>query len=107
MSKKAAVKDRGVKSIIIIGRRWFRRSYGNTYFSADIIVDGKKVHTIPKEYGYGDHYADRAMDWLDENGYISRRNYDNGGHEARWQTAERMGIAISCAVSDVARERDL
>ncbi len=37
-----------VQSITILGRRWFQKSYGNTYFTAQILVDGKKVHDLPQ-----------------------------------------------------------
>lgn len=32
-----------MQSITIIGRRWFQRTYGNTYFSAYALIDGKPV----------------------------------------------------------------
>lgn len=59
-----------MQSLVINARRWFQKSYGNTYFTADIVVDGELVHTLPFQYGYGEHYQDMANQWLDENGYI-------------------------------------
>jgi len=35
-----------MKSITVIGRRWFERINGNTYHSAEIIIDGTFVHKI-------------------------------------------------------------
>lgn len=40
-----------MKSLTIIGRRWFRRSYGGTYFTAVAIVDGVQCLKIGPEYG--------------------------------------------------------
>lgn len=57
-----------LRVIVIRGRRWFQKSYGNTYFSASIEVDGKIVHTIEYAIGYGDYYLQAAWEWLSENG---------------------------------------
>jgi len=43
-----------MNSIVIVGRKWFQRSAGNTYNTADIIVDGELVHTLKRGYGYED-----------------------------------------------------
>ena len=56
--------------ITIIGRRWFDKKYGNTYFSSRIYVDGGLVKTIPMSYGYGDQYEQVSLDWLKTNGYL-------------------------------------
>ncbi len=97
-----------VKSITIIGRRWFQRTYGNTYHTAEIFVNGQRVHKTAEKYGYSDwQYQETAMQWLEKFGYARRRKYDNGGHEPARIWAERAGIQFSSSVSDVARERDL
>lgn len=64
--------------VVIEGRRWFQRSYGNTYNSVRVHVegirpDGKEfTHTVRLRaaYGYGDDYRQRADDWLAEHGYL-------------------------------------
>ena len=43
------------KIIHISIRRWFDRTHGNSYFSAQIIVDGVLAHVIPFQYGRGAH----------------------------------------------------
>lgn len=58
------------RSVYIEGREWFDRTYGNTYFSARIWVDGKQVATLPFQYGYGDHYLSEAASVLKEMGYL-------------------------------------
>lgn len=92
-----------VKTVTVIGRRWFDRTYGNTYFSAQILIDGVPVEGIDYEYGYGDQYAWEAIGKAEKAGLIPPR--EEG--EPNWMWAERTGIALHCAVSDVSRKRDL
>ena len=96
------------KSVHVVGRRWFQKSYGNTYFTADIYVDGELVHTLPKQYGYGDHYADMAYTWLEENNRAPMRiRHPNGGVQPAWQVAQDYGFEFTYFAHDVRRERDL
>ena len=74
-------------NITLIGRRWFQKTYGNTYHTVTVLIDGKEVHQSPKTYGYGDQYAQTGLDWLQENGHISRTQHHNGSHEVMWQYA--------------------
>ena len=60
---------RRVDSVTITGRRWFQRSYGNTYHTACILFgDGVRVH-LPKQYGYGNQWEQTARAWLKDNGF--------------------------------------
>lgn len=97
-----------ISNIVIHGRRWFQRGPGNTYHSAEIIVDGKTVHKIDFRYGYGDQYLYNAFDWLENNGYIERlpRNSSNVP-EAPWRWAERVGVTLNYSATDVQRKKDL
>lgn len=96
------------RSVEIRGRRWFQRTYGNTYHTAHVYVDGKHVLSIPRQYGYGDQYADTAMNELERQGLIPpRERYQNGGREANWQWRDRHGIDLDTSVEDVRRQRDL
>lgn len=94
--------------ITIHGRRWFQKSYGNTYHTVSVEIDGKHVFTSPKEYGYDDQYLQTASDWLDKSGLVEpRKAHANGSHEGLKWWAERLGYTYSAIASDVARERDL
>ena len=73
-------------SVTITGRRWFQRTYGNTYNTARILADGF-AFDLPKQYGYGDYWAQHCREWLREVGYA--------------------GTIVQGSVSDVLRERDL
>ena len=92
------------KSIAIIGRRWFQRTYGNTYHTTEIIVDGETVHVTPRQYGYGDAYTDTAFAWLISSGLIpqppSRESHFS------W-IRDQLGIAYSYRAIDVERQKDL
>lgn len=59
-----------VKSITVIGRKWFDKINGNTYHTAQIMVNGETVGNIPFSYGYDSMYEQNASTWLKENGYI-------------------------------------
>lgn len=96
------------KSITIIGRRWFQRLYGNTYYSLLIIVDGKEVHKIPFDYGYGSMYEHTATVWLEANGYLPGIQHNkHGGLQPLWQHCRERGIVLTSQAIDVARKRDL
>lgn len=95
------------ESISIYGRRWFSRTYGNTYFTVAIYVDNELVHQSDREYGYGDYYAQAAGEWLAENGYIVPKKYDHGGQEALWLYCRNNDIKFTNEVADVKRQRDL
>lgn len=96
-----------VKSIVILGRRWFERVNGNTYFSAEIFVNGNHVHKIDYEYGYGDQYAHEAGAWLDKNGWIALERYSNGSAQPLWYYCRDHGISLIQNVVDVQRKKNL
>lgn len=95
-----------VRTITIIGRRWFQKTYGNTYHSAEILVNGKNVGRIDYAYGYGNQYLYSAFYWLEKEGYLTLER-GNGGHEAPWRWAERNGVELAYSATDVGRKKDL
>lgn len=96
------------QSIEVRGKRWFQRSYGNTYFSARIWVNGELVHELPKEYGYESAYFDAAWDWLGKNDYLGATWQDEDGRRVTpWQWASENGVQLDYSAEDVKRERDL
>ena len=102
------------KSILVVGRRWFRKTYGNTYHTATIYVDGECVHKSETHYGYGDHYVQTAWEWL-VHAYFPKHlplgMRDSAIAEAHGQWprlwCEKHGIAFRYECADVAREKDL
>lgn len=96
-----------MKSLTVLGRRWFDRRNGNTYHSATIVIDGQKICYIPFCYGYDGAYIDTAAQWLESNGYLSLERYANGGREALWGWCSRNGVLFYKNATDVSRRKDL
>jgi hypothetical protein len=88
----------------VIARRWFQKSYGNTYSSATIFDDqGQCIAYLPMEYGYGDYALGMAGDWLVAQGLVAAPK-SGGTQSTRWAREE---AGIDYHVSDVLRQKDL
>lgn len=95
-------------TIQIIGKRWFDKINGNTYFSAVGYVNNVEVVRIGFEYGYDNHFAYRIFEEMIKVGYCrDAEKYKNGGNEALFRYCERKGIKKLVNVSDVTRKKDL
>ncbi len=77
----------------IEGRRWFQKTYGNTYHTATLFYDDGTSETSPETYGYDDSYLQTAFKMM---------KIPYGGTKV---LREQLGITHS--VRDVSRERDL
>ena len=91
-----------VQNIIVVGRRWFEKTNGNTYHSAEIYVNGHMVHKIGFTYGYGNQYEWNAFEWLKKNSYI---NSSDRGCPSTY--CRENGIVWNSTVTDVKRKKDL
>ncbi len=98
-----------IRSIVVIGRKWFERVNGNTYFSAEIIIDGVRVHFIPFAYGYDSEYEHFAWAWIDDSGLLgdNGRRAQHGHVEDPWRYCKREGIAYHPTAIQVGRKMDL
>ncbi|KKK93892.1 hypothetical protein LCGC14_2688340 [marine sediment metagenome] len=74
-----------VKTITVLGRKWWDRPNGNTYNTAQVMVNGVTVGKTEYCYGYGDYYLQAAGDWLEKRGYIKRGHYPYGGATPLWR----------------------
>jgi hypothetical protein len=100
-------KQQAIKSIIILGRRWFDRKNGNTYCASKAYVDGELVAETPYQYGYDDYYVQAAAEELMKQGLLPGiEQYDNGLTESLWQYCARVGAKLTRDVADVT-EKDL
>lgn len=89
------------KSLSIIGRRWFQKTYGNTYHSVKVSINGgDAVFKCNFAYGYGDTFEQTALELLHENGYTDRL------YTSVFEL-EREGVQVDSDVRDVERRRDL
>lgn len=95
-------------SIVIIGRKWFDKSRGSTYFSAIGLINGKPVVNIPYDYGYDDHYIEMVFKQLRESGYIpDSTQCPNGANEQLHTYCDRIGITLFCTATNVSKRKDL
>jgi len=103
MSKQAKPR-----SIVVLGRRWFERTNGNTYHTAEILIDGVSVAICPFAYGYGSQYLQSAEIELGRLGYMpGREKYQWGGYESARQYFCQHGVQFTYRVEDVGRKKDL
>jgi hypothetical protein len=63
-----------IKTIDIYGKEWFDKVNGNSYFSAEIIVnyciESEERFQVPFSYGYGDMYIFDSLRVLKNAGII-------------------------------------
>lgn len=57
---KAAYKE-PIKVTKVIARRWFQKTYGNTYHTVEFILDNGTTYKTPRAYGYGDQWSVTAQ----------------------------------------------
>ena len=95
--------------ISIVGRRWFQKTYGNTYHTAQIAVSyagtTRHIHTA-REYGYGDSYMQTAQEVLAK--LIAENEIPVPAPTyplTIW--ARENGIDLHYQAIDVARQKDL
>lgn len=86
-----------IETLKIYGKRWFQKSYGNTYHTATVIVNGEEMKS-GITYGYGNHYLQTAADMLRNAGYEIPEN--NG-------KAYAMMTKYEHEATDVKRKKDL
>lgn len=84
----------------VYGRLW-RDRYGNTYFTAQIVVNEYEVGTLPLQYGYGNQYVQAAAEWLAKHGYIS------SDKEPLHYYCSKHGIVFEYEAEYVSRKKDL
>lgn len=93
----------GIKSITVIGRRWFHRGPGNTYHSVQILVNGLPWRNVDYRYGYGTAYEDSALALLQQEGVLPKEPH----YMSACSLCEKLGIAYSAIVTDVHSKKDL
>lgn len=95
-----------INTLAIHGRRWFQTTFGNTYHSVEVIVNGytpeKEVLTCDFRYGYGESYKQTAHDLLKNAGYDCGKEYFDF-NDMLWENRETMYHDVT----DVKRKRDL
>jgi len=91
-----------IKNLRIEARRWFQKTYGNTYHSVIVYVNDETLHNN-FAYGYDDHFLQTAKALLENAGYDMKLK--DGEHFGTYHLREVLhGVYF---VSDVARKKDL
>lgn len=90
-------------------KRWFQKSFGNTYFSAYVSFDdGSTEQLIKFEYGYGDHCLSEALKELAKQGYAELpAPYSNGCSSYNTTIFLREVLNVSYDIVDVERKKDM
>ncbi len=93
-----------VNKLELLGRKWFERTNGNTYFSAIALHNGEEVARIDFEYGYGDQWLYAITLAIKTDAFKARENCQP------WQyidQLENQGIAVFSHCEQVKRKKDL
>ena len=100
-----------IKEITISAKRWFQKSYGNTYHSVAVgsLINGKWIDLAVNtfEYGYGDHYTTTAIRLLKECIKDLDIDISGKGFYTITKLCNHHGINLSDNVMDVKRKKDL
>lgn len=93
-------KSKKIKSIMIIGKRWFDKVNGNTYCSSRVYINGEYSFSVPWQYGYGSYYEQAAKQELEKRGITKVGNYDNGVSKSFWSYCNDNKIKYETVVTD-------
>ncbi len=93
-----------VKVVEVSARRWFQKSYGNTYHKVKVYVNDELIGTSPITYGYGEQYLQTASKILIDKGYFPRALKNAG---SLYTFLKNRKIKFIYNVTDVKREKDL
>lgn len=75
---KMALAQRKQKRFVVNARKWFDKTYGNTYHAVEVTdLKTGKVMKSQRRYGYGNQYMQTADELIKSNGLRSKLNWDN------------------------------
>lgn len=91
-----------MKTLDVNAKEWFDRINGNSYFSAEIVVnygmEDSQTIKLPFQYGYGDQYRYATMEELNRQGLTDKKYI----HDLR-----SSGIIVREVMQRNCRKRDL
>lgn len=87
-----------IETLEISAKRWFQRSYGNTYHVVKAVVNEEEIVISDTCYGYDNYFLTTAANLLRNKGYEVPE--DNG-------KAYAMMAKFPYTVEDVKRKKDL
>lgn len=74
-----AKMKRSPEKYVINSKKWFDKTYGNTYHAVSVkrVKDDKEVYRDEFEYGYGEQWKQTAYDGLVKKGLVKEENRFN------------------------------
>jgi hypothetical protein len=101
-----------ITTVHIIGKRWFDKTYGNTYYKAYVTLynGDEEIHrfSIGKNYGYGSSYMYDSFTYMAEEGIIAGyAQNDNGSWPSPLEWCKDNAILLIYNHVDVNRKKDL
>ncbi|KKK42276.1 hypothetical protein LCGC14_2168950 [marine sediment metagenome] len=94
-----------IKTIDVNALEWFDKVNGNSYFSAEVVLNymlsDEVILKLPFQYGYGDHYNDVAMDEIVKKLDI---NYDG---RRLWKFCEENNIILRTSKKENCLKKEL
>jgi len=79
------------RSLFVEARLWFDKTYGNTYFTARVWIDGSIAFTLPFQYGYDMQYLYEAAKELARRGYLPAEYLES---KPLWHAREQFGFDL-------------
>lgn len=93
-----------IKEITISARRWFQKTYGNTYFSVKYSIDGGDwVHVTDYEYGYENQCSYAAFKHMQSKGVLPKIPTN----QSPFNWCACAGVKVHENIVDVDRKKDL
>jgi hypothetical protein len=93
-----------IKTIDVTAKEWFDKSAGNSYFSAEIVLnykmDDEITYEIPFTYGYGSFYEFKALELLCNENYFT-------SYGSLSRTCEENNIILRSNKIENCKKRDL
>ena len=98
-----------IKTIDIDAKEWFDKTYGNSYFSAKIVINyglkSQKSLFVPFEYGYGNHSENVCFDKIKKS--INKKIFKNCDSFSLWSFCQDNGILYRYSKQENCLKREL
>lgn len=83
------------KSVFVEARQWVDKTYGNSYFSGRVWVNGEIVAYMPFQYGYESAYQSEALRVLVDLGIVPKELFGR----PLWYLKD-LGYAVYSTISE-------
>lgn len=82
-----------VRTITIIGYKWFDKVNGNTYFAGHGLVNGEVVVAAPFQYGYGNQFEYEIFEEIKKTGMLGSIKKALADTSPPWTYCKKRGIS--------------